>query len=291
MPTSPLFNTPPHNIYSPAHLNLEVFSFPDSKKDLKENLASDNQKPAKLLVSASSEGGHGKVIKERALEYFQKLKNNAAPGVKFDLQYLEDSCYGGTCSAQSLDFADKFVNSPTLSLRERDIRVAQSCQVSSLELRTQQVALNAIALDETTPVDDPAYAKVASIVALRDFEIDHVPGLHEGVQEIAAQKGLFSEEIIKEHFFQIIEKMPEGLYFCRLLCNADNYKGEHFGHSTIFIKGQQQYFIWDPMEGLLEVSKNKFAESTYESYKDIADRWLLDAPRYYRIKKKLASST
>lgn len=228
-----------------------------------------------IINEASSEGGHGVVnIPQRNL-YFDKLQKNAATGVKFSVQFLLKTCFGGTCSAQSLNFADTFFNAPVekKELADRFFWVTEQCKKSSLELRTQQAALNAITKDPEIEVKDFERAKVESIVALRDFDV------------VYASSPLKNDngKIEFEDFAQEIKKLPEGLYFTRLLCKTNNHKLESFGHSVIFLNSSKGCYFWDPSCASYQLADHEVVKELYDRIGGTSSRWGLEAPRFYKI--------
>ena len=250
------------------------------------------------VVNISSAEGHGPVIKELAQECLLKLQKNAAPGVKFDKFRLEDSCWGGTCSAQSLNFADLIVGSSVKPLSQKVISIAKQNTTSSLNLRTQQAALNAIAKDESTSERDFSRAKVESIVALRDFKVDfaseplklNVESIEQVIKNLINKNRNAEdkeEELrIYQSFHSVVSKLPDGMYFTRMLCDAENYKMEYFGHSLIYIKDASGHYLFDPAKGLHEISIKNWQAQLFKLFYESSAQWLIGTPRFYRIVKK-----
>lgn len=230
------------------------------------------------INSATSENGHGAVDIQKRNQYFSKLVKSAAKGVTFNSKYLETSCFGGTCSAQSLNFAKLFFTSPTYlkSLAEKVHWVANQCQKSSIDLRTQQAALNAITFDPNTRVKDPNRAKVESIVALQDFVVVHAS------DSIREENG----QVNFNDFKKTVESLPEGFYFTRILHKRNNHKGESYGHSVVFINSLDGCYFWDPMGQCYQFADETAIKDLYDRIGGTRSRWALEDPRFYKIMPK-----
>ncbi len=251
---------------TPNPLLATAFSSSSNKSSTQE---------ATVINSASSLNGHGTVNLKHLNHCFKKLVSNAAPGVLFKKNLLEKSCWGGTCSAQSLNFSTLFMNPKYahLGIKERFITVAKECTTSSLELRTKQAALNAITEDKANPSKDFDRAKVESIVALNDFKVVYAS------DPIRHKDG----EISLEDFKKTVIKLPEGLYFTRLLATCDNHKKEAYGHSVLFLNSKEGCFFWDPMGNSYHLDDKKVIEQLYEIIGGTNSRWGLENPRFYKI--------
>lgn len=235
-------------------------------------------KKTQVINSSCSDNGHGLVDLELRNSYFKKLVDNAAIGVLFKEDLLEKSCWGGTCSAQSLHFAHLFMNPKLafMSLKERFAFVASKCTVSSLDCRAQQAALNAITEDKENPSSDFNRAKVESIVALKDFKVVYAS------DSIPSKEG----EISYEDFENTVIKLPEGLYFTRILATTNNHKKEAYGHSVLFLNTQEGCFFWDPMGNSYQLADKEVIRQLYEIIGGTNSRWGLDDPRFYKIVPK-----
>lgn len=280
-------STPLHTVDDFSTVNA---SFTSSKR-LAELKALSYCFGDKKIVEISSDEGHGPVIEDLAQESLLKLQERAASGVKFDKFRLENSCWGGTCSAQSLNFADLVAGSNIRPLHQRVVSVAQQNTTSSLKLRTQQAALNAIAKDESVPVRDFSRAKIESIVAFRDFKVDFASkSLEEIVRDtIDDSMDLDEAELdlcIYQTFHSVVNKLPDGMYFTRMLCNADNYKEEFFGHSLVYVKDENSHYLFDPSDGLHKITNANWQAELFKLFSDISGQWMLSYPRFYHIVKK-----
>lgn len=230
----------------------------------------------KEICSSSSTDGHGAVnLKLRDL-HFEKLQKKAAPGVAFSEQYLSNVCYGGTCSAQTLNFANTFFNQlkEGLSTDQAFKVAAKKHKTSSLEIRTEQAALNAITEDKNTYTSDFQKAKVESIVALKDFKVLY------DTKEISTEGDTTS---IFNQFKQEIEKMPEGVFFVRILYPFSNHKKEAYGHSVFYVHDKDRHYFWDPMGPAYQLSDANVIKELFTIMKQEYSRWGVSKPRFYKI--------
>ncbi len=260
---------------------------PPSSLDQKARDKAEIAYTRKPLLISSARATYGEVNTGAALIKLKKLQKSAANGVKFERGRLESSCYGGTCSAQSLRFADDVATSTTKPLHKRVLQVASNSKVADIDHRTDQVALNAISMDTSKSVDDFSKAKVESIVALRNFQVlSSTSSLEELLNNKSIEMSDDSEVNLYRAFKKVVSHLSEGIYFSRLLYSADNHKKEEFGHSIIFIKSQEGNFLWDPADGLYEIPAKELTSTLFKIYRDVTGRWMLELPRFYKIAKK-----
>lgn len=238
-------------------------------------------KETKRLFGASSAWGHGAVKKEETLPLLKKLQSHAAKGVLFTENLLQENCWGGTCSAQSLNFAERFNYSKGNDLHERVCNAAEQCTESSLALRTEQAALNAITKDVNIKTPDFSRAKVESIVALRDYKVDYAS---DSIPTNNFGKIDFND------FAHTVEQLPEGIFFIRILSKNSNHKEESYGHSVLFLNFAEGHYFWDPMGGLVQLADFEVTKELYNIVGGTSSRWGLEDPRFYRITKKGLSS-
>lgn len=249
-------------------------------------------KETKKLTDATNQNGDGPVDELLVEKYFNKLQANAAPGVTFKADYLENYCLGGTCSAKVLSFANDFFNSPEANLHEKVIKAAENHITSSYKLRTQQAALNTISKDDKNSAKDFSRAKVESIVALEDFVVEEaskpIPSVDYNFDDIYF--GLPSIETVPsmplESFEEVFDQLKDGFYFCRMLSSGNNSKEEYYGHSVAFIKNAEGNYFWDSTGGLVQIADFEVKKKSYDLFNELMDKWGLDVPpRFYRLRK------
>ncbi len=234
-------------------------------------------KETKRLIGASSAWGHGAVKREETLPLLKKLQIHAAPGVLFKENLLENNCFGGTCSAQSLNFVERFTYSKETDFHQRIFKAAEKCIESGPVLRAEQAALNAITKDANVKTSDFCRAKVESIVALKDYKVDFAS---DSIPANTFGKIEFND------FAHTVEQLPEGVFFIRILNKDSNHKEEGYGHSVLFLNFSEGHYFWDPMGGLTQFADFEVKKQLYIAVGGTSSRWGLEDPRFYRIIKK-----
>ena len=88
-----------------------------------------------------------------------------------------------------------------------------------------------------------------------------------------------------EYFNQALEALPEGLYIVRILNPSDNFKEEHWGHTTLYVKNKiEGDYFYDPNYGLIEIATDKTSHFLKKHFKELERDWLISNPRFYKIK-------
>ncbi|MCH9633793.1 MAG: hypothetical protein S4CHLAM7_05260 [Chlamydiae bacterium] len=237
-------------------------------------------KETKWLKNASSKNGHGEINMDYAKDCLKKIQKAASPGVSFHADRLEKVCYGGTCSTQSLNFIEKFLSSKENDFHEKVIESADQCVESSLILRTEQAALNTIIKDPSIPSEDFSKAKVESILGLKSYNISYAS---EPINDN------LSKDLTYKAFEERVTKLPEGIYFVRMLRPTDNEKEEIYGHSVVFLNFDEGHYFWNPMGGLTQIASQDVVKSLYNCIERDQKRFLLKNPRFYRISQEQPS--
>ncbi len=233
------------------------------------------KKETKILLGGSQEGKIGPTHHQTMMSTLQKIQQNREPGVYFNRNSLVNYLYGGTCTAMVLGFIEDFLNSKGADLQKRLITTMKNYTISGEVFRAQQIAFNTIEQSHFTQSSDFKRAKVQSLANFKNFKIDY------------ASTDMELDDILKnpEKFEQEIEKLPEGIYFLRILRPSDNHKKEHWGHSTVFLRDKiEGDYFYDPNYGLTEIADGETAKFFKEHFEILNDVWLVNNPRFYRIK-------
>lgn len=233
------------------------------------------KKETKILLKGSQEGKIGPTHYQEMMKTFRKIQNSEEPGVHFNQARLVNYLYGGTCTAMALGFIEDYLQSSEKDLQQRLINTMTNYTISGETYRAQQIAFNTIERKEDPSCEDFKRAKVQSLVNFKDLEIDYASQDMQ-LDDILAHPEMFKNEI---------EKLPEGIYFLRILRPSKNYKLEHWGHSTVYIKNKLQGdYFYDPNYGLTEIAEGETTAFFEKHLKELNDVWLVSNPRFYHIK-------
>ncbi|MCH9633794.1 MAG: hypothetical protein S4CHLAM7_05270 [Chlamydiae bacterium] len=233
------------------------------------------KKETKLILGGTQEGKIGPTQYEKMLHTFNKISEKAEKGVFFNPNRLTHYLYGGTCSAMTLAFAKDFINSSIKNINERIITVMKDYTKSGEAFRAEQIALNTIEESSLTTAEDFKRAKIQSIANYYDLEFDY------------ASEDLNFESIKNDpnHFKEVMDDLPEGVYILRILRPSNNFKKEQWGHTTFYLKDSVEGdYFYDPNYGLTEIATGETSDFFIKHLSLLNDVWYISNPRFYKLK-------
>jgi len=222
----------------------------------------------------SQYGCCGSFSVEKADIIWQKLQKDPAPGISFDRAIVHNAkSIIGTCTAMSLEFASTYFR-----LREEGVSEAlldklrsleEGFKESSEEMRSRQIAFSSITVDPTAAIDI-SKSKIESCVKCHDFSIDYCS------DEIDITSGI---DILRQE----IERLPQGVYFVRMLKPKINHKMEERGHSMIYVHEKDLTFFYDNNQGLENITPVSAVGTLLERLSGLHQEWDIPNVRFYRL--------
>lgn len=208
----------------------------------------------KKILSGNQAGCNGSVRTDYCAGVFAKLADLAPYGIRFNEEKLGTYVKDGNCSAMSLDFATEFLKRmPTGAIRLNSalevIHQFSGKYFSRLgknnpytqEFRDRQAAFNCIEVDPLVPEMDFSRLKMQALANFHDLI------LTESSKELTFHYENREEERVQ--LGEVLESLPTGVYILRNILPCMNEKREQWGHSTIFIKAEDGFLLYDPNYG------------------------------------------
>lgn len=214
-------------------------------------------------------------------KFLDKLDDHAPKGIRFNRANIVSRQDDGHCTAITLDFlsylkkhskkkdADKLIFKAGKRYDEVE---GKNRKTIGAPLRSIQCALNCIECDTSqSPKADFSYKKAKSLLSSHDFKIGY-----------ASEKFNYGKDKSKK-LAKMIEALPVGVYFLRVLKLENTKKLEKWGHSLVYIKGQKSSHYYDCNLGLEKISRN-VGDRMYKNLTYNFNRWKVTEARFYQIK-------
>ena len=234
------------------------------------------------IVDCSMDNGYAKTDTSKIGPLLDKLNQGAAEGIKFDAKHLDYHLSGGVCSAHSLTFIRDYLQSDINLLHRRVVTVAQRFRRSSLDLRTYQVALNTISKAQDEPPTDFMKAKAESLASLHDLKIDYA-----SKGELLVEDDNYGQkDVNRSEFYNAVEALPEGIFLVRAIAKENNFRGEYYGHSMVYINDSVGHYFFDPGDGCSQISNGRVKEALWNLVGDPSSAWGIKLSTFLSYKTK-----
>lgn len=215
-----------------------------------------------------------------------KIIANCPETIEFnELDIDRNKIVNGLCSAMTLTALRYLLTGSKDKQSQRLKQIAKEFKkgVPQIVAETQAV-FNAIQLRPEAK-GDLKRDKMQSLANVFDLELTKAYPIIYGIRN----------PYEKEELIEQLKTMPEGAYCIRLLWTTDNYKGEIVGHSLIYLKKQNEDYLFDPGMALILLNSNDpknpqeehRAEKIAQELKTDFDRWGgYDEIRFYEVNLK-----
>lgn len=238
-------------------------------------------KNKKILFQGTQEWCDGSVSIAKVEAIRERLEKTSAQGIAFNKNKVLDAVDGGTCTAMSLEFVDRFLKVKKGYLASSNYgpgiltafmeKIGKQFATSSERMRTRQAAYNTIEVTQSDPKIDVSQSKIQSLAKYHGLEVKYsskemdVPGMSE--MELESE----------------MQNLPEGAYLVRMIRPADKEKLEESGHSLIYIKEKDVSLFYDPNKGLKNLEELKHSSVLLESFKLNFEKFHLTKVRFYQL--------
>ncbi len=233
----------------------------------------------KVIKAGSMNECIGPIDKAHALNVCDILNKEKTTGVRFPknllIPGLKDGILllGGTCSAMSFDFADRYLRLRKTHSSEIAITaLGDEFKTSSVVFRTRQAAFNTISKNHHNPSDDFGKAKIQAMLAF------HKRKVVEASEHIYLPHSSSVEKIGK-----ILNRFQQGVFVIRSIQEAENQKDEVQGHSTILIRDGEKQYYYDPGKGVSEIESGYEATTLHKFLREHSRIWNIPSARIYKI--------
>ena len=81
----------------------------------------------------------------------------------------------------------------------------------------------------------------------------------------------------------ITNNLPQGAFLIRMIKPSQNTKLEELGHSLIYIKNKDSHFLYDPNQGLKQLSRQNHSEELYHELQSCANSFLTDKLGFHQF--------
>lgn len=225
--------------------------------------------------------------------HLQSLLSSSVNGISFAPGEAQPYVLDGVCTAHCLSFISILLNASSNekkyyekysrclydNFRDKVVNSLKNCPTDT-EIRTHQAALNTIYNTQQQMLSFDAFleAKVTAICALKNLRVVSVS---ENTIDFLNKK----EQVNFEHFKQIISELSEGTYLIRAVKPANNHKGEHYGHSMVFIKKPNETYFFDPSStgGLTAIKEKNTPQLLYDFIRHLCLKFRLNYPIFYEM--------
>lgn len=229
---------------------------------------------AKLIKSGSQLNCSGSVNIDQARSYCNTLNQNPF-GICFPQDQVTDFVLGGTCSAMSFDFADRYLRGRANHLTPEEVMesIGSDYTSSSEIFRTRQAAFNTIRKEGNLTGENFMQAKIASMLQFHNRQIV----TSSPTFDLKDPQGSLRK------IEAIVNRQQNGVFIVRCLRPENNYKEEALGHSMVLIRdGTFQYF-YNPSEGVFEFEPGFEAEALHSNLSKVNSMWGVSLGRIYQI--------
>lgn len=228
----------------------------------------------KLIKSGSQNDCSGNVETDKAKAICAHLNSSPEKGVAFQEHRVTAFIMGGTCSAMSFEFADRYLKAKEagLSPEEAIDRISPDFEQSNLEFRTRQSAFNTICKSMKKEAGDFKKAKIAAMLRFHQRKVVKASDCFD------LDKGDSLKKIEK-----ILKQFQQGVFVVRCILENRSEKGEAFGHSTILIRDGGQNYFYDPAKGISELETGYEASVLHELLSAHNRQWGIYSGRIYQI--------
>jgi hypothetical protein len=232
----------------------------------------------------SSEQIHkdGAVDLQEVKMLLSNLKVKAKEGIYFT-DPESNNLNGGTCSAMTSMLINEIFPQKIRTLQELEEALKKISTKSSLQrcitqscesARDLQMAFNAIRISPNHKGSRLDFSK---------HKIESLAGVYQMSIGKTSEPLKIRSIQAPDNFKQVIDKLPEGIYWLRAINKADNEKLENFGHSLMFIKGKDFLGLYDPSVGMKIASLRNAEGFIKDAVLFSLRRYVLHEARFYEI--------
>ncbi len=239
-------------------------------------------KPRYWVFRGDQRGCYGGVSVSKVEEIVASLGVKSPLGICFNKNKITSFLMGGACSALALEFVERYLrlqkdmmsgkieNQEPYFDRVKKIgtHLAQSCEA----MRTRQRAFNTIEVIQPCVSLDPFQSKVQALANFHSLFITH------SSTEINVHKQLDEAEVCN-----VVDGLPNGAYFLRIIKPAQNEKLEEHGHSLVFVKENGMKLVYDPNFGLENLAGEKPSRALLQSFITNFNSYQVSKARFYRL--------
>jgi len=245
-----------------------------------------------LLFSETRRFNRGSTFQEKVKHHFNHLQKQSPTGICFSQGNITNELTGGICSAKSLEFASRYfkikkqvasqqAKNPTKAaiIKNHLKKLETTFVAGSTTFRTRQMAFNTITCVPTAEDIDYGKNKVQALANFHNFAITH------------SSKELDVEDVTEKQLFSEMSSLPDGVFILRFTIPAYNKKLEVYGHTLIYIREEGLHLLYDPGEGLMDLSGLISETVLSKRFGDLFDLWNLEKARFYRIEERAVKHT
>lgn len=242
----------------------------------------DLSQRSEWLFYGTQDGGRGLAPKDRVLRVVDQIDRIRPTGIYFNRNKAIGSVEGGACTAMALDFADAFFKTRKVHVKTSSylpdsflncIRgLWREFAASSAESRIRQAAFNTIEVRGAPAGTDVAKNKIQALANLPGFKVDH------SSSEIAV-----NQAGSKQAVDAAVAELPDGLYLLRTIKPINNERLEEHGHSMIYVKEQQEGFLYDPNYGAKYMKNINHSPEIFNALASCYTHFETSRARFFRL--------
>ena len=226
-----------------------------------------------VVKTGSQNDCSGAVEVDKAKKICERLNQVKPNGIYFSDAKVDTTISGGTCSAMSFDFANRYMELRKNHTPDEIINlIGSDYERSSQAFRTTQAAFNTIGKAAGETSEDFKQAKIDAMLHLHNRKVI-----------LASEPFDLKEQAALTKIRKILREFTEGVFIVRVLLPKDNEKEENFGHSTVLIRDGDRQLFYDPFQGVLNIEKGFESTTLCSLLMNFLAFWEIHAGRIYQI--------
>ena len=246
-----------------------------------ECLAAASFRNREWLFKGSQLECNGDVSVSKVQSIRAELEKKRLHGICFNSKKVNPTVVGGTCTAMSFEFLDSYFEAKKITQKMPDpesnrlfnhlLCSGEKFAKCSPEIRDRQAAYNTIEVQLDVENVDCSKNKIQSLANHRAFKIDH------------SSKTIDVKTLNQKSLAEEVKSLPEGAYLLRIIKPAHNEKLEECGHSLVFIKEPGLDLLYDPNDGLRNLTPLIHSNVLYDKFKQCLRDFQTSEARFYRF--------